>query len=80
MPRSRVDDDLVEGRDADVGVGDERDAVLDGELADELGVRAFVIVLVAGQDVDDEIEAVGLEVGENVGRAAVGDLVDLGRS
>ncbi len=42
------------------------------------GIRAFVVVLVAGQHVDDEIETIGLEVGKDVGRAAVGDLVDLG--
>ena len=36
-----------------------------------LAVRRFVVVFVSHQNVDDEIEAVGLQEGEDVGRTAI---------
>ena len=44
----RVGDDLFKRGDADIRIGDERNAVLDAELADELGVGGFVVVVIAG--------------------------------
>ena len=73
---ARVGDDLLERRDAHVGVGDERNAVFDAELADEPGVGSFVVVVVAGQNVDDEIEAVFLEKSEDIWRTAVGNFMN----
>jgi len=61
-------------------IGDQRNAVLDGQFADQSRVRRFVVIFVAHQNVDDEIEPVGLQEGEDVGRVAVGDLVNDGVS
>ena len=74
----RVGHDLLKRGDADVGVGDERNAVLDAELADEPGVGSFVVIVVAGQNIDDEIEAVFLEKSEDIRCVAVGDLMNFG--
>ena len=71
-----VVDQLRDGQECHVRVGDQRNAVLDRQGADQLAVRGLVVVAVAGQDVDDQVEAVLLQEGADVRLGGIRDLVD----
>lgn len=74
----RVQLQLRDGLDRDVGVGNQRDAVFDRKRSYQTDIRLFIVVRNAGQNVDDQVEPISLQQRENVGFKPIGDLVNFG--